>query len=92
VVDGTQITGMVTVHEVKHVDRAKWSVLHVRDIMRPLANLHAVTRETPLMTALASMSRDDLNQLPVIADGRLEGVLSRAQVFNYLQLHRELRH
>ncbi len=92
VVDGTQITGMVTVHEVKHVDRAKWSVMHVRDIMRPLANLHAVTRETPLISALASMSRDDLNQLPVIANGRLEGVLSRAQVFNYLQLHAPLRH
>jgi Zn-dependent protease/predicted transcriptional regulator len=91
VVDGTQIIGMVTPHEVRHLDRAKWAILSVRDIMRPLASLRAVTRETPLTSALASMSRDDLNQLPVMANGRLEGVLSRAQVFNYLQLHAELR-
>jgi predicted transcriptional regulator len=38
------------------------------------------------------MSRYDLNQLPVISkEGRLEGVVSRAQVLSYLQMHAELR-
>jgi Zn-dependent protease/predicted transcriptional regulator len=91
VVDGSAVAGLVTPHEVKHVERARWPVLTVRDIMRPLASLSAVTRETSLASALAAMSRDDLNQLPVIANGRVEGVLSRAQVLNYLQLQGELR-
>jgi CBS domain-containing protein len=63
----------------------------VHDIMRPLEGLRSVTPDTPLTSALESMSRNDLNQLPVISSSRLEGVLSRADVLNYLQTHAELR-
>jgi len=63
----------------------------VRDIMRPLDDLRAVTPETSLSSALESMSRYDLNQLPVISNRHLEGVLSRAEVLGYLQTHIELR-
>jgi CBS domain-containing protein len=37
------------------------------------------------------MSRHDLNQLPVVSNDHLEGVLSRADVLAYLQTHAELR-
>jgi signal-transduction protein with cAMP-binding, CBS, and nucleotidyltransferase domain len=36
------------------------------------------------------MGRDNVNQLPVISNGRLEGMLSRAQLFTYLQTRAEL--
>jgi CBS domain-containing protein len=57
------------------------------DIMRPLSDLRSVTPDTPLKTALESLSQYDLNQLPVVSNGRLEGVPSRAQVLSYLQTH-----
>jgi CBS domain-containing protein len=63
----------------------------VDDIMRPLENLRAVAPDAPLMSALESMGRDDLNQLPVMSNSHLEGVLSRAEVIRYLQTHAELR-
>jgi CBS domain-containing protein len=91
VVDKGEITGLVTPHEVKQIERAKWPFMTLHDIMRPLENLQSVTPDTPLTSALESMSRYDLNQLPVISNGHLEGVLSRAQVLNYLQTHAELR-
>jgi CBS domain-containing protein len=53
--------------------------------------LHSVTPETPLSSALESMGRHDLNQLPVVSHDHLEGVLSRAEVLAYLQTHAELR-
>ena len=55
-----------------------------RDELR-LENLQSVTPDTPRISALESMSRYDLNQLPVISNSHLEGVLSRAQVLSYLQ-------
>jgi CBS domain-containing protein len=58
--------------------------------MRPLDDLRAVTPDTPLVEALESMGREDVNQLPVVSHGHLEGVLSRAQVLGYLQNHAEL--
>ena len=63
----------------------------LHDIMRPLEDLQSVTPDTPLTSALESMSRYDLNQLPVVSNSHLEGVLSRAQVLSYLQTHAELR-
>jgi CBS domain-containing protein len=59
--------------------------------MRPLKDLRAVAPNAPLISALESMSRYDLNQLPVIANSHLEGVLSRSQVLNYLHTRTELR-
>src|SRR6266849_6340475 len=91
VVDKGKITGLVTPHEIKQIDRAKWPFMTLHDIMRPLENLQSVTPDTPLTSALESMSRYDLNQLPVVSNSHLEGVLSRAQVLSYLQTHAELR-
>jgi Zn-dependent protease/CBS domain-containing protein len=91
VLDKDGIAGMVTPHEVKQIDRAKWPFTTLTDIMRPLGDLRAVTPDAPLTSALESMSRYDLNQLPVISNSHLEGVLSRAQVLNYLHTHAELR-
>jgi Zn-dependent protease len=86
-----EITGLVTPHEVKEVDRAKWPFKTLHDIMRPLEDLRSVTPDALLTSALESMGRYDLNQLPVVANSHLEGVLSRAEVLNYLQTHAELQ-
>jgi Zn-dependent protease/CBS domain-containing protein len=91
VLDGGEIAGLVTPHEVKQIERAKWPFMTLHDIMRPLADLRAVTPDAPLTSALESMSRYDLNQLPVISNSHLTGLLSRSQVLNYLHTHAELR-
>jgi len=91
VVQKTEIVGLITPHEVKAIDRAKWPFTTLNDIMRPLEDLHGVAPDADLTSALESMSRYDLNQLPVISNNHLEGVLSRAQVLGYLQTHAELR-
>jgi CBS domain-containing protein len=58
--------------------------------MRPLRDLRSVVPDEPVLSALQTMSRYDLNQLPVISDHHLEGVLSRAHLISYLQTHTEL--
>ena len=90
VLENGMIAGMVTPHEVKQVQRARWPFTTLHDIMRPLEQMRTVTPETPLITALEMMSRQDLNQLPVVSDGRLSGVLSRAHVLSLLHTRKEL--
>lgn len=91
IVDKGELSGLVTPHEVKEVDRAKWPYTTLHDIMRPLEDLHSIKPDTPLMSALETMSRYDLNQLPVVSNNHLDGVLSRANVIGYLQTHAELQ-
>jgi predicted transcriptional regulator len=91
VVEKGEIKGLVTPNEIKQIDHAKWPLMTLHDIMRPLEDLRAVAPNATLSSALESMSRYDLNQLPVISNSHLEGVLSRAQILTYLQTHAELR-
>jgi Zn-dependent protease/predicted transcriptional regulator len=91
VLEGSGLAGLVTPHEVKTVDRARWPYTTVFDIMRPVKDLHTVQPETPLKSALEIMSRENLNQLPVVENGELAGVLTRARAFSYLHTRMELR-
>ena len=86
-----EIKGLVTPDEVKPVERARWPYTTLHDVMRPIEGLQSVTPGTTLASALELMSRSNLNQLPVVLQGHLEGVLSRAQVLSYLQTRMEFR-
>jgi CBS domain-containing protein len=57
--------------------------------MVPLKQLHVVTPETPAVQALELLTKEDVNQMPVVSDGHLIGVFSRGQVMRYLQAHAE---
>jgi CBS domain-containing protein len=90
VADNGTIAGLLTPHEVKVVERARWPLTTVYDVMRPLAQLRTVTPDTPVADALEMIGQDDVNQLPVIAHGRLAGMISRERILRYLLTRAEL--
>jgi Zn-dependent protease len=90
VADNTRPLGLITPAEVREVPRDDWGVTSVQAAMKPLEKIHSVTPETPVMSALEIMAREDINQLPVISDGHLAGILSRAHVLELLRAKSEL--
>ena len=91
VVENGDIAGIITAHEIKEVEPSLRPYKTVSDAMRPINQLRTVTIDTPVKEVLETMGREDLNQLPVVSDGKLEGVISRGQVLRYLQTRMELR-
>ncbi len=87
-----EIAGLVTPHEIKELERPRWPYMTLADVMRPLDELHTVTPATPVMEALETMGRDDVNQLPVVSGSHLDGIITRANVVQFLQTRAELRH
>ena len=85
-----RVVGLITPREVKSIARDLWAQTSIQAAMRPLDQLHAVAPETPALQALQMMGREDINQLPVLSNGRLVGVFSRTQVVRFLQTHMEL--
>ncbi len=59
-------------------------------VMRPLSQLRTIAPDTPAIQALEIMSREDINQLPVLSNARLEGIFSRRHILGFLQNHAEL--
>jgi Zn-dependent protease/CBS domain-containing protein len=84
------VAGLVTPHEIKELERQRWPYTTLVDVMRPLDQVHTVTPATPIMEALETMGRDDVNQLPVVAGNHLEGIVTRANVLQFLQTRAEL--
>lgn len=90
VTENNQIVGLITTHEVKEVERNKWKFTTIDQVMRPLDELHTVSPDTPLTQALEQMGREDVNQLPVMSNNQLVGIISRGHVLRLLQTRAEL--
>jgi len=91
VVHNDQIVGLITPHEVKAVGRDLWPQTSIQAVMRPIGKVHSVSPDTPALQALQMMGRDDINQLPVVSNGHLEGLFSRSHVARFLQAHAQLQ-
>lgn len=90
VADEDEPIGLITPHEIKSVERKLWPFKTASDVMRPISSLHTTTPETPAAEALEKLGREGINQLPVVANGRLEGMITRERIINYLFTRKEL--
>src|SRR5579883_293009 len=84
------LVGLITPHEVRQTERQNWSQARVRDVMRPLAKLHTLAPDTSLFEAMETMAREDVNQMPVVSNGILLGILSRGNLLQILRNRAEL--
>jgi predicted transcriptional regulator len=82
--------GIITPAEIAAVPRVRWPYTTVADVMQPLDRVRTVRAGTPIADALELMGSQDLNQLPVVADGALVGVISRAHVLQLIQTRAQL--
>jgi Zn-dependent protease/predicted transcriptional regulator len=90
VVEGGTVVGLITPHEVKEVPRERWGAVTVAEAMRALDHLHTVSPDSAVADSLEIMAREDVHQLPVMADGRLQGVVSRGDVIRVLKTRERL--
>jgi Zn-dependent protease/CBS domain-containing protein len=82
--------GIITPNEISAVPRNRWPYTTVADVMRPLDATRTVNPNTPVTEALEVMARQDLNQLPVVNERGLAGLISRAHILQLIQTRAEL--
>ncbi|MFY9814483.1 MAG: site-2 protease family protein [Dehalococcoidales bacterium] len=89
VAEGDNLVGVVTISDIKALPQERWTLTPVLQVMHR-EPIHTVKPEDDLNTAMKLMAQYDLNQIPVLNQGKLVGMLTRADVINYLQLSQEL--
>jgi Zn-dependent protease/CBS domain-containing protein len=87
VAQDNRTVGLVTAAETRKVSREDWPQTSIQSVMQPLDQLRTIPPEMPVVKALELMSREHLRQLPVVSQGKLQGIFSLAQVSRFLQLH-----
>lgn len=85
-----QPEGIITPNEISAVPRNRWPYTTVGDVMRRLDATRTVNPNTPVTEALEVMAQQDLNQLPVISERGLTGLISRAHILQLIQTRAEL--
>jgi CBS domain-containing protein len=90
VVQDGRLAGLITPNEIKLVDREQWPQTSLQRVMRPASQLRTVAPDTPVVKALEIMGREDVNQLPVVSDGQLQGIFSRRNIVGFLQNRAEM--
>jgi len=91
VTENGRVIGLITPHEVQEVPRNKWPYTTVDRAMKPLDELITVSSDAQLLKALEMMGPEDLNQLPVVSDHIVEGIISRGLIMQLLKTRAELR-
>lgn len=86
-----RMAGLITPNEVRTLERDLWPVTPVQQIMKPLNKMYIAKPETPVMEVLETMAKEDLNQVPVVADQQLQGMLTRGEILQALKSRTELR-
>ncbi|MGA8899557.1 site-2 protease family protein [Bradyrhizobium sp.] len=86
---GEQILGMITLHQVKEVPRQKWATTSATEVMLPFEQLKCLDPDAELWSALQSMDRNGVNQMPVVRAQQIVGMLSREDAITFLRTLQE---
>ena len=83
---GGRVLGIATVSDVKQIAREEWSNTPVQAIMTPREKVMTVTPSTSALDVLQLLGTHRLNQIPVIADGQMVGMVTRRELIDRIQI------
>ncbi len=90
VMQDDQVAGLITLSDIRHVPRDQWTQTPMGLVMVPVNRLHAVSPTQSLNDVLPLMASQNVNQLPVMQNGHLVGVLSRDAIVHFIEVRRAL--
>jgi Zn-dependent protease/CBS domain-containing protein len=85
------LAGIVSLSDVRRVPRTDWDVARVTDIMTRYNDLATVGPEDEVEDAMELLQQREVNQLPVVVDGRsVVGLLTRSGVLRLIDTRLKL--
>jgi Zn-dependent protease/predicted transcriptional regulator len=85
-----EFVGMVSLEGVKTISKELWTFKQVRDIMTPVELVPILKPTEDATDALATMIAGNVDQMPVVDDGRLLGIVSRRDIMNLFKIKTDL--
>lgn len=84
------LQGMITIHNVRSTPRDRWSDVTTRDVMTPVDTLEWAHPDEEVYDILQRMDEADVNQMPVMDNGHLVGMITRENLLHYIRMRSEL--
>ncbi|MCL0094462.1 site-2 protease family protein [Dehalococcoidales bacterium] len=90
VADDSGVRGILTLHNIKSVSQQNWEVTQVKEIMTPLNQLKVAHPNQDALSVLEEMDENDINQMPVVSEGKVIGLIARDNLIRFLRTRAEL--
>jgi Zn-dependent protease/CBS domain-containing protein len=90
VIEDGHTFGIVTIHNVKAYPQERWPFVTVGEAMTPLEEVKTVAPDDELFDVMRVMTESDVNQVPVLEEGQLLGMISRDRLLSFISLRTEL--
>ena len=90
VVKEGKLLGLVCLEDIKKFPRERWPELRVQDIMTPAEKIISVTPESTGTQVLQHLAEAEINQVPVLDNGQVVGIICRNDLLKIMQLRAEL--
>ncbi len=90
VVSNGELLGLMSVHLLNRAPREEWTSTSVQAAMLPRENIHWAAPEEPVPALLERMQSEDVNQMPVVANGHVVGIVTRESILRVIQTRVEV--
>ncbi len=90
VADEGRVMGILTLHSIKSVSQPNWGVVQVKEIMTPVDKLKIAHSDQDALSILEQMDESNINQMPVVSEGRVIGLVARDNLIRLLRTRSEL--
>ena len=90
IADGEKIKGMVTLQNIKGIPRDQWGEKKAGDAMTPLDKMKWAKPGDDLYTVMKKITDEDVNQLPVVVDGVVVGMVGRDNLLAFINVRDKL--
>jgi Zn-dependent protease len=91
VVSGGHTEGLVTLGNVRSIPRDARKTTLVREAMTPLSQVKSVSPNEDLGNILQILSENDINQVPVVWENKVVGIVARDNLINFINTRNELQ-
>lgn len=92
VTGGDAPSGLVTLQSAKSIPRDEWATTSIQAVMVPIDKVHSASAEEPALQVLERMQGADINQMPVVSDGHIVGMIGRDAILRVLQTRLQAGH
>ncbi len=90
VLGNNEMVGLITLQNVRHFPREEWVNTSIQAAMLPRDRVEWAQADEPALGILERMQSNDINQMPVLRDGQVVGMVSRDAMLRVIQTRMQL--
>jgi CBS domain-containing protein len=88
--DEDDVRGLITLHNIQSVPREEREAMTAMQVMTTVDSVYRASPDDDVLAVLQKMDEHDLNQVPVMDNGTLLGLITRQNLLHNIRLRAEL--